>query len=116
MAGTIITRLIIKTIGKELTDNGYLLLSSNEVLEKNILDAFEWNYSEKEIKELNAILEDFGMADKYSIFCFLMCCHHESSEDRQYMGLGDYYYDNHGVLYSEINLNPSYIKAVVLSQ
>ena len=101
---------LILTIRRMLKDNGYILFYSNEILEKNILDAFGWNYSEQEIKELNYILEDFGIVNKYSIFCFLMCCHHESSDDNQYMGLEDYYYDNHGILYSENNLNPSYGK------
>lgn len=75
------------------------LLTENELLEKNILNAFEWNYSNEEIKELDKLFKEFGITDKYSIFCFLMCCGYETGvvENQE----EDVYYDDHGVSISE---------------
>ena len=74
----------------------------NELLEKNILNAFGWNYSDEEIKELDTLFQEFGIIDKYSIFCFLMCCRYETGaaieEKNQKISVC---YDKHGVSITE---------------
>lgn len=74
----------------------------NELLEKNILNAFGWNYSDEEIKELDTLFQEFGIIDKYSIICFLVCCRFESGavieENNQKISVC---YDKHGVSITE---------------
>lgn len=102
---------VIQNMKEALKEDFYQLATENEILEKNILDAIGWNYSNSEIRELDNLLQEFGIVNKYSIVCFLLCCNYESSRDQQYLGRDGYYYDSHNILYSEIKPKAEYGEA-----
>lgn len=82
--------------------NDYNILLKNldlVIFERQIFEELEWPMTHEEIDELNQLFWDFGITDKYSIACFVLCCNHETIRHSQ--NTTGSYLDKNGYQYSE---------------
>jgi hypothetical protein len=70
--------------------------------ERYIFEKINFPIRPEEIEQVHDILVDFGITDRYSIACFLLCCDYETYvPNPNSIGEGDYC-DSNGLLISEL--------------